>query len=102
MFIGVPAVILQGNARDILIAIVAETIGILCMVASLEGYLIKHWGIVSRIVLGVASILLLFPEPITDLIGLGLIILAFVLNTVFKPRGVLAPAAKSETTGAKR
>lgn len=95
MFIAVPAVIMQGNTTDVLIAVGAETIGILAIVGAMEGFMFIHWGKVARWLLGAAAILLLFPEVISDLIGLALIVVAFLLNQIFKPkaRPTSAPTA---------
>lgn len=83
MFIGVPAIILQGTLPEILQAVATETIGVLCLVAAMEGFVFIKWNSVSRVLLGMASILLLVPETITDLIGSGLIVAAILVNIIF-------------------
>ncbi len=85
MFINAPAVLFQGNPVTSLVAIGGMIIGILCFVAAMEGFMIIHWNIYSRIIMGIASILLLFPEFISDLIGLLLIVLAYGMNMIFTP-----------------
>ncbi|MHB1393671.1 MAG: TRAP transporter permease [Clostridia bacterium] len=80
MFITDPSVILQGSMSQILSTVPTATVGVLCLVACVEGYFIKRWNHVSRVLLGVASLLLLFPGLKTDLAGLGLIIAAWLIN----------------------
>jgi TRAP transporter 4TM/12TM fusion protein len=89
MFIAAPAVLLQGTPGDILIAVIAETIGILALVAALEGFMLIHWNRVSRCLMGLAAIFLLFPEIITDLIGLAVIGGALVVNKFSRPQAPL-------------
>jgi TRAP transporter 4TM/12TM fusion protein len=97
MFIAAPAVILQGNSIDILIAVGAETIGILAMVAAMEGFMLVHWNVISRCFMGAAAILLLFPEVRTDLIGLAMIGIAILVNKFFKAKVTAMSAVNSET-----
>ncbi|MGE5606947.1 MAG: TRAP transporter permease [Bacteroidota bacterium] len=94
MFVGFPEVILQGNPTNIIIAVGAELIGILCMVGALEGFVFIHWNKVARVFLGIASLLLLFPETTTSLIGIGLILVALLINQF----GPSKPQAKPDQT----
>lgn len=84
MFLISPTLLFQGKIFEIGHDLIAAVVGILCLVASLEGYLFQYWNKISRIILGVAAMLLLFPETITDLIGLGLIIAAIGINKNFQ------------------
>lgn len=85
MFIAVPAVILQGRPSDVAIAVGAEIIGILCFVATIEGFLLVRWNSPARILLGIAAGLLLFPEVVTDIIGLAFIGISFLVNKFIPP-----------------
>jgi len=98
MFIGVPAIILQGSLPEILQAVVTETIGVLCLVAAMEGFVFIKWNLVSRVFLGMASLLLLVPETITDLIGLGLIVLAILVNIILTKKTINWKAFKGAKT----
>ena len=49
MFITSPAVILQGNAVDIIWAVSTAVLGMLCIVAAMEGRLFMKWTIPARI-----------------------------------------------------
>jgi len=85
MFIWNPAVILQGNPVDIVIAVAAEGIGVMCLVGAMEGFLLfAHLSIVARCIIGVASAFMMYPEVSTQLIGVAIIGVAFFSNQVFK------------------
>ncbi len=71
MFIVSPALILQGPWSDVVWAVSTAILGILCIVIAFEGILFIKWHAVSRVLLGAASLLLLVPERITDLIGIA-------------------------------
>jgi TRAP transporter 4TM/12TM fusion protein len=85
MFIAVPAVIMQGKPLDVTIAVGAEIIGILCFVAAIEGFLLIRWNVPARFLLGTAAALLIYPEIITDIIGLAFIGVSLLVNKYFPP-----------------
>lgn len=80
MFITSPAIILQGNISSIIISVTTAAIGILCLVAALEGYFLFYWSKISRILLGISSLALLWPGEKTDIIGIGIIIISMLIN----------------------
>ncbi len=84
MFLISPTLLFQGKSLEIGVNLVAAFIGIGCLVAAIEGYLFQYWSKIARIVLGGAAFLLIFPEAVTDLMGLGLIVVAFIVNKIFK------------------
>ena len=53
---------------------VMATIGVCLMAIAIEGYLLRPMKTWERIVAGVAALLLIYPEKVTDLIGLVVII----------------------------
>ncbi len=79
MFITSPAVILQGNAVDIIWAVSTAVLGMLCIVAAMEGRLFMKWTIPARILIGVSAVFLLVPERLSDYIGIAVIAAAFIL-----------------------
>lgn len=80
MFLLSPSLLLTGSLYEIITTLISSLVGILCLVSSFEGYFIMYWQKVPRILLGAASLLLLKPGLITDLLGIGLIIIACLLN----------------------
>ncbi len=61
-------------------ALITCTVGLFVLSGGLTGYVFNKLGILSRICYGAGGILLVVPELKTDFIGIGLIILAFVLE----------------------
>lgn len=84
LFVLSPSLILQGNLKDILIAVPLAFIGVWWISAALSGYLFRALSVPARIGLGVAGFLALIPHNIaawawmTDVVGvaLGLTIVA--------------------------
>lgn len=90
IFLTSPALILIGNTTDIVIALITATVGVFCLVACIEGYLFMSFRIIPRVLLGIAAICTLIPGLVTDLIGIGCLIVAVIINLAFrsKPQGI--------------
>ncbi len=54
--------------------VVSAVIGILCLAAAVEGYLIKKTNILERVLLAAAALMLLKPGLVTDLFGVAVLI----------------------------
>ncbi|HYG60556.1 MAG TPA: TRAP transporter fused permease subunit, partial [Symbiobacteriaceae bacterium] len=80
MFAISPSLLLQGSPAAVMQAVISATIGVACLVAALEGYLLWMWSPLARGLLGVAGIALIDPRLMTSLTGLGLIALAAVVQ----------------------
>ena len=76
MFYYRPGILLQGTIWDILETVISILLGLVAFAAFWDGYLIKKAGFCERIGLLLASIGLLFPGLIWNLVGL--ILLSFV------------------------
>jgi TRAP transporter 4TM/12TM fusion protein len=75
MFVYGPAMVLVGSPADITLAIITGLLGTLALAAGVQGWLLKRaaWG--ERVILIIGALLLIKPGWITDLIGLGLLII---------------------------
>jgi len=60
--------------------IVTSLIGMMCLAGAIEGYLVTHSKWYERVALAAAAILLLDPGFLTDAIGLGALILVYLLQ----------------------
>ncbi|MFH1087063.1 MAG: TRAP transporter fused permease subunit [Chloroflexota bacterium] len=81
VFIFDPGLILKGESIDILGRILFSTLGVLALTFVLEGC--TYWGktrVVSRIVFGVACVLLLIPWPLFDVAGVVALAAAVLLH----------------------
>ena len=93
MFIWNPSVILQGNLVNIIIAVSAEVIGVMCLVGALEGFIFVYLSLAARCVIGIASAFMMYPKVNNQLIGLAVIIVAFLINKIFQPKARVQKAA---------
>lgn len=72
IFVYHPALLLQGNVIDVLVAVVTAVIGISLVAIAVEGYLFRPLDWVRRILLCGGGILSLIPGWETDLLGLAI------------------------------
>jgi TRAP transporter 4TM/12TM fusion protein len=73
MFVYQPALLLQGEWIDIILATAATLAGILALSAALVGYWRHPLSIVERIAAIVAGVLLIFPDRMVGLAGLAIL-----------------------------
>ena len=82
-----PAILLEGGASEVVIAAATAILGVFCLTGAIEGYMLKYWSTVTRIMLAGGALMLMIPGTLTDLIGIGLAVLGFVLDKlIFKPQ----------------
>ncbi|MGQ0550311.1 MAG: TRAP transporter permease [Armatimonadota bacterium] len=67
------------------LALATGTVGTLCLAAAVVGYLARPATLAERVLLAAASILLITPGLLTDLIGLALLALVFGLQRLWRP-----------------
>lgn len=90
MFVYQPALLLQGEWIDIILATAATLAGILAVSAALIGYWRRPMSMIERVAATLAGVLLIFPDRLVGLFGLAILAgLAFLGNA--KPA-----SAKSE------
>lgn len=68
------------SIMEVAIVLISTAIGLTALSAGLEGFFKTHLNPLLRVLLVVSALLLVVPEGYTDIIGLGLAILIFVLN----------------------
>ncbi|MCM3690945.1 TRAP transporter permease [Neobacillus niacini] len=89
VFVYGPAILMQGTAGEIIMATITALIGAFVLACAVEGWFIgKRATIITRVLLGVASITLIDPGLVTDLIGLGLILAAGLFHHFVGPKKV--------------
>ena len=86
MFVYEPSLLAIGDWGTIALATVSATIGVMCLAASLYGYLLAPLAVWQRLALAAAAFLLIKPGIITDAIGLGLLGLVATLQWVASRR----------------
>ncbi|HVL73127.1 MAG TPA: DUF3394 domain-containing protein, partial [Beijerinckiaceae bacterium] len=84
--------ILQGSVVAILIATATAFIGVSCLAAGLEGYLLARAALWERVALMVAGLALIKPGLVTDLTGAVLV--GLTLFAQLRRRRAATPAAR--------
>jgi len=84
MFVYCPELILSGDASSILLSIITALIGVYILATALEGYVFGHLvPLITRLLLGGFSLLLIHPSIITDIIGIfiiGVVTIYFIIR----------------------
>jgi TRAP transporter 4TM/12TM fusion protein len=84
MFVFEPSLLMIGDWTVILHSFVSATIGTICLAAGLFGYLFRTAPAWERIFLICAAVLLIKPGLVTDLVGIGLIVIVGVSQLGFR------------------
>jgi TRAP-type uncharacterized transport system fused permease subunit len=90
-FIYNPALLFEGPWPEIIRAVVTGTIGVIALAASLEGYFLRTATWFERMLFFVAAMLLIDPNAITDVIGLGLLAVGLLMQKVWTIRPTTTP-----------
>ena len=85
MFVFAPSLLLIGTWHDILWSVSTALIGVICLAASLHGYLLRNLYFWSRVILFVGALGLLSPGLLNDGIGLACLLLIVVKQTILRP-----------------
>ena len=80
MFIYGPSLLLMGPPMEIFTTVITASIGIYAMAAAAEGWLIREAIWYERILLVASALTLIKPGLLTDGIGIGLVVLVFILQ----------------------
>ena len=75
MFVYGPALLLDGSPAAIAFAMLSAVLGVSALAAAAIGFAWKPLGLVQRLALGVAAVLLMLPGVVTDGVGLGMLAL---------------------------
>ena len=81
-----PAILLQGTAMEAGMAAVTSVLGVFALTGAIEGYMFKYWSPVTRIALAASALLMMIPGTVTDVVGIGIFVVAFAADKlIFKP-----------------
>jgi TRAP-type uncharacterized transport system fused permease subunit len=73
-------------------SVISASIGVVCLAASLFGWLFTLTSVWQRVLLFIAALCLIKPGLITDAIGLGLLAVVAAAQLAARRRGVTSPA----------
>jgi TRAP-type uncharacterized transport system fused permease subunit len=94
-FVYNPALLFQGPWLEILRAVLTGTIGVIALAASLEAYFLRSASWFERALFFVAAMLLIDPNAVTDVIGLGLLAVGLLVQKMWTPRSSKAREAST-------
>ena len=102
MFVYNNALLLKGDPGDILLSAVTAFIGVYALACGIQGYMFRPARIYERVLFFVAALLLIKPGWISDLVGLGILVLlgfmqrpTFILDLLRRVKGP-APEMKGD------
>jgi len=90
-FVFNPSLLFEGAWYDILRAVVTGSIGVIALAAALEAYFLRPASWIERALFLAAALLLIDPQALTDVIGLGVLGVA-LLSQKLRPVGQPRPA----------
>jgi TRAP transporter 4TM/12TM fusion protein len=92
-FVYNPALLFAGPWPEIVRAVATGSIGVVALAASLEGYFLRPASWLERLLFLVAAFLLIDPNAATDLVGIGVLAVALLIQKVWTPRLTAAGGA---------
>lgn len=80
MFVYGPQLLLIGGTAEIILALITAIIGIIGIAGATEGWLLKETTIFQKILLLAGSLMMVHPNIITDVVGLAVLIVVYLLQ----------------------
>jgi TRAP transporter 4TM/12TM fusion protein len=80
IFVLEPALIMDGSLGEIILSSVTALIGIMGLAAGIIGWLVKRATIIERMLLILFGLIMIYPGIITDLLGLGGILIMYFIQ----------------------
>ena len=75
MFVYGPSMVLVGSPFEIILTILTGFLGTMALAAAVQGWLLREATWIERGILFIASLCLIKPGWVTDLIGIGLFVI---------------------------
>jgi TRAP-type uncharacterized transport system fused permease subunit len=89
-FVYNPALLFSGPWPEILRAVATGSIGVIALAAGLEGYFLRTASWFERALFLAAALLLIDPNALTDIIGVGVLAFVLVLQKLRAPERAVA------------
>jgi TRAP-type uncharacterized transport system fused permease subunit len=77
-------ILLKGPVADVIWTTITAFVGIAALAGGVENWFLKKTTFYERIMLIVAGLALVYPEPLYDIVGLGLIVVAVISQKLRK------------------
>lgn len=75
MFVYNPVLLMEGNPWEVILSLATAGLGVWALAAALQGYLFRKTNVLERLILFAASVALIRPGVINDVLGMGLLAL---------------------------
>ncbi len=86
MFVFQPALLLSGSFAYVAQAVATSVIGVIALAGGMQGYFLARCFPHERVMLIGAGITLLYPGLVTDIIGIGLVVLTGLFQVARRRR----------------
>ena len=96
-FILEPALLLEGTATELFLALSTVILGMIGVSSGLAGYLIARGTAVDRILLVTGGVMLIYPDLAVSGTGLGIVAVGVAIQAVLRSRGRAADMSGSDT-----
>jgi TRAP-type uncharacterized transport system fused permease subunit len=80
--------LLKGNPVDVLHVVLTAVVGIIALACGVQGWMMRRTTPLERAMLIVAGLALVYPSPVADGVGLGLVLLAVLMQRFRRVPGV--------------
>ncbi|MEI3614398.1 TRAP transporter permease [Pseudogracilibacillus sp. SO30301A] len=88
MFVYGNQLLLVGNYMEIALAICTAIIAIYVFAAAIEGWWLRKLNLVERLLLAASALVMIYPDLFTDIIGLAILLIVFILQKRGRSRDV--------------
>jgi TRAP transporter 4TM/12TM fusion protein len=92
LFAFTPAILFDGTPMQIFMSFLSALLGTMAFSAVTMGYLIRRTSLIEWIIFAVATVLLYWPTLLTDIVGLALVGLVYLMQKAKNKREEAAPA----------
>ncbi|MEN1969827.1 TRAP transporter permease [Lentibacillus sp. N15] len=97
-FVYGPAILFEGSYLEILLATITALIGAFALATAVEGWFIgARANIIIRIILSIASLLLLVPNWLSDIVGIAMILIAIAFQVVRNRKSTIIEESRRES-----
>lgn len=79
MFFFGPALLMNGSAMEIIIAVVVGLLSVFCIATAVVGYFLQPLGTLTRITMAASGLLLMYQSLLTNVAGIGLLVSMYLL-----------------------
>jgi TRAP-type uncharacterized transport system fused permease subunit len=91
-FVYNPSLLFEGTWDEVLRAVVTGSVGVIFLAASLEGYFLRKTPWYERVPMFAGALMVIHPDGLTDLIGLGILIVTLLSQKLRRRTEAAKPA----------